>query len=253
MWDDVQTTPMAAAQPAGRGLGMMVPNAAGVRAASIPPAETLESRILGVDGNAYEGDLRATGRSRHFLRDRAIYTEGDDADCVFKVELGVVRTYKFLRDGRRQIYAFHGPGSLFGLEMGKAYGLSAAAASDCEVISYGRRNLERLAARNERLSLTLYSTVLGSLARAQQHTLSLGRRSAIEKLAIFLMSCSELPMVGADILLAMSRNDIADHLGLTIETVSRTFSDLVDRDFIELKGARHVCLLDIEGLRELCA
>jgi CRP/FNR family nitrogen fixation transcriptional regulator len=231
---------------------MMIPNAAGVRAAAIQADETLETRVLGADGHDYEGDLRVTGRARHFLRDREIYTEGDSADCVFKVEVGVVRTYNFLRDGRRQVYAFHGPGSVFGLEIGKAYGLSAAAASDCEVISYGRCNLERLAAHDERLSLLLYSTVLCGLARAQQHSLSLGRRSAIEKVAIFLMGCTELPIAGADILLAMSRNDIADHLGLTIETVSRSFSDLVDRAFIELKGARHVRLVDIAGLRELC-
>jgi CRP/FNR family nitrogen fixation transcriptional regulator len=238
---------------------MMIATAAGTgaakvdSAAAVHPAETLESRILGVDGNDREGGLRVPGRVRHFLRDRQIYTEGDDADCIFKVEMGVVRTYKFLRDGRRQVYAFHGPGSMFGLEIGKAYGLSAAAASDCDVISYGRRHLERLAVHDERLALLLYSTVLCSLARAQQHSLSLGQRSAIEKLAIFLMSCTELPIVGADILLAMSRNDIADHLGLTIETVSRTFADLVARAFIELKGARHICLVDVAGLRELCA
>lgn len=231
----------------------MIPNASGVRAAAIQPAATPETRILELNGSGYEGDLRVTGRARHFLRDREIYGEGDDAEFVFKVASGVVRTYKVLRDGRRQVYAFHGPGSVFGLELGKAYGLSAAAASDCEVISYDRRNLERLAARNEGVSLQLYSTVLCSLARAQQHSLSLGRRSAIEKLAIFLMSCAELPVAGADVLLAMSRKDIADHLGLTIETVSRTFSDLEDRAFIALKGARHVYLLDVAGLRDLSA
>jgi CRP/FNR family nitrogen fixation transcriptional regulator len=230
---------------------MLIPNAAG--AAWIQSAEAPEIQFLGLEGDGREGDLRPTGRARHFLRDREIYGEGDDADFVFKVGAGVVRTYKLLRDGRRQVYAFHGPGSVFGLEIGRAYGLSAAAASDCEVISYGRRNLERLAAHDERLSLQLYATVLCSLARAQQHSLSLGRRSAVEKLATFLMSCTELPAAGADILLAMSRKDIADHLGLTIETVSRTFADLEDRAFIELKGARRVCLLDVPGLRELCA
>jgi CRP/FNR family nitrogen fixation transcriptional regulator len=223
---------------------MMNPNADGLRTAEIQPAEALETPDL---------DLRTTGRARHFLRDREIYSERDDADHVFKVEAGVVRTYKLLRDGRRQVYAFHGPGSLFGLEIGKAYCLSAAAASDCSVISYERRHLERLAAQGERLSLELYLTVLRSLDRAQQHSLSLGRRSATEKLAIFLMNSTELPIVGTDILLAMSRKDIADHLGLTIETVSRTFSDLEERAFIEIKGARRVCLVDVAGLRELCA
>lgn len=221
-------------------------------AAPVEPAEASESPPLGVGGNRYRGDLRATGR-RHFLRDREIYSEGDDADCVFKIESGVVRTYKFLRDGRRHINAFHGPGSVIGLEVGKAYGISAAAASDCAVISYGRRNLEALASENDELLLQLFSSVLCSLARQQEHSVSLGRRSAIEKLAIFLMGCGEYSAAGEDILLEMSRKDIADYLGLTIETVSRTFSDLEHRAFIELHGARHIRLTDITGLRDLCA
>lgn len=208
---------------------------------------------LGVDAVGYRGDLRATGRARRYLRDREIYSEGDDADCVFKVESGVVRTYKFLRDGRRQVNAFHGPGSVIGLELGKVYGISAAAASDCAVISYARRNLEALASRQDQLLLQLFSSVLGSLAREQEHSVSLGRRSAVEKLAIFLMGCGGYSAEGEDILLEMSRKDIADYLGLTIETVSRTFSDLEHRAFIELHGARHIRLTDIPGLRDLCA
>ncbi len=222
-------------------------------AATVEPAETSENPLLRIGGNGYRGDLRATGRARHFLRDREIYSEGDDADTVFKVESGVVRTYKFLRDGRRHINAFHGPGSVIGLEVGKVYGISAAAASDCAVISYGRRNLETLASQNDQLQLQLFSSVLRNLARAQEHSVSLGRRSAVEKLALFLMGCGEHSAGGGDILLEMSRKDIADYLGLTIETVSRTFSDLEDRALIELHGARHVRLMDITRLRDLFA
>jgi CRP/FNR family nitrogen fixation transcriptional regulator len=227
---------------------MMIP-----KVTTIQPPDESETPILGVEGPGYRGDLHATGRVLHFLRNREIYSEGEDADCVYKVEAGVVRTYQCLRDGRRQIHSFHGPGDVFGLEIGRFHALSAAAASDCEVISYGRRNLEKMAAHSDQLSLQLYSSVLRSLALAQRHALSLGRRSAIEKLAIFLIGCAEEPIAGGDILLAMSRKDIADHLGLTIETVSRTFSDLEDRALIQLKGARHVCLVDVTGLRELCA
>jgi CRP/FNR family nitrogen fixation transcriptional regulator len=232
----------------------MIGSAAGrTSAAAIEPPNGFGTPNLGVGANGYLGDLRAAGRARHFLRNREIYSEGDDADCVFKVESGVVRTYKFLRDGRRQISAFHSPGSVFGMEMGESYGLSAAAASDCAVISYGRRNLEALAAHNGQLLQQLFSSVMFSLARAQEHSVSLGRRSAVEKLAIFLMGCGECSGGGRDILLEMSRKDIADYLGLTIETVSRTFSDLEHRAFIELSGARHVRLTDISGLRDLCA
>jgi CRP/FNR family nitrogen fixation transcriptional regulator len=160
-------------------------------AATVEPAQASENPPLEAGGNGYRGDLRATGRARHFLRDREIYSEGEDADCVFKVQSGVVRTYKFLRDGRRHINAFHGPGSVIGLEVGEVYGISAAAASDCAVISYGRRNLETLASNSDELLLQLFSSVLCNLAREQEHSISLGRRSAVEKLAIFLMGCGE--------------------------------------------------------------
>ena len=79
-----------------------------------------EIRNLGADGTRYQDDLRATGRARHFLRDREIFGHGHDANHVFKVEADVVRTYKFLRDGRRQVDAFM-VSSAFGLEIGATY------------------------------------------------------------------------------------------------------------------------------------
>lgn len=212
-----------------------------------------EPGTLCVHSNGYHGDLRATGRAQHFVRDREIYRDGDDADHVFKVDAGVVRSYKFLRDGRRQVNAFHVPGHVFGLEVGARYSLSAAAASDCTVIAYRRRHLEQLAANNDKLSIQLFSSALRSLARAQEHSLSLGRRTAVEKVAMFLIGCSEYSPGSDDIILAMKRKDIADYLGLTIETVSRTFADLEHRAFIELAGVRQVRLRDTAALRDLCA
>ncbi len=232
---------------------MTIPNAVGVAAATSQPLDIFENRILSVSGSGYLGDLRVAGRTRHFLRDREIYSEGDAADYVFKVETGVVRSYTVLRDGRRQIDAFHGPGGVFGLEHGTAYRLSAAAASDCVLISYRRCNLEKLAAHNEQVSLQLFSSLLCSLAHAQEHAISLGRRSAIEKVAIFIIGYAKPATGGNDILLAMSRKDIADYLGLTIETVSRAFAHLEHGAFIELRGTRQVSIVDMVGLRGLCA
>jgi CRP-like cAMP-binding protein len=231
---------------------MMNLNACVASAATIQSADAPETRPFGIAGNADIGNLRATGRERHFVRDRQIYGEGDDADCAFQVVAGIVRTYKYLRDGRRQICNFHGPGKLFGLEIGQAYGLSAAAASDCTVTSYRRRTLERLAAIDIQLLHQLFSSALCGMARMKQHSITLGRRTAVERLAIFLVDCTEYSMVGNDILLAISRRDIADHLGLTIETVSRTLSELEERACIELSGPRCVHLIDIAGLRDLC-
>jgi CRP/FNR family nitrogen fixation transcriptional regulator len=214
---------------------------------------SVASGEFAVDRRGYEGDLHATGRARHFIRDREIYTDGNDAEYVFKVEAGVVRTYKFLRDGRRQVDAFHGPGNVFGLEIGAKYSFSAAAASDCVVISYRRSSLEKLAVSNEQLSLQLFSSALRSLARAREHSLSLGRRTAVEKVAAFLLGCTEHTRGGDDVFLAMTRKDIADHLGLTIETVSRTLAKLEERSLIRLVGTRQVRLTDTSALKNLCA
>jgi CRP/FNR family nitrogen fixation transcriptional regulator len=253
MFGAVQTTLPRAPSVQAEQFDMTIPIPAGGAAATNGLSGAFEIRNLGADGTRYEDDLRATGRARHFLRNREIFGHGHDANHVFKVEAAVVRTYKFLRDGRRQVDAFHGPGNVFSLEIGAKYSFSAAAASDCIVISYGRRNLEKLAANNEQLSLQLFSSALRSLARAQEHSLSLGRRTAVEKVATFLMGCTEYSRGGNDIFLAMTRKDIADYLGLTIETASRTFARLEEGSLIELIGTRQVRLTDTSALRNLCA
>ncbi len=231
----------------------MIANPNGGAAALNRHREVFETRPIGVDLPVNHGDIHAIGRTRRFTRDQVIYNDGDDADHVYQVDSGVVRTCKFLRDGRRQVSAFHAAGKLFGLESGPRYSLSAAAASDCSLTSYGRQHLERLAATDEALSLQLFASALSSLASAQEHSLSLGCRSAVEKVAMFLIGYADYANGGVDIILAMTRKDIADYLGLTIETVSRTFSHLEHRALIELHGARKVRLTDAASLRELCA
>jgi CRP/FNR family nitrogen fixation transcriptional regulator len=198
--------------------------------------------------------LRAIGRSRRFARDQEIYGDGENADHIYKVAVGVVRTYKFLRDGRRHVDAFYGEGSVFGLELGSRYSLSAAAAGDCTVICYRRGSLESFASHQERTSLHLLASALKSLARAQEHCLSLGCRTAVEKLAVFLLAGADAGGAGAsnEVVLGMTRKDIADHLGLTIETVSRTFAELERRALIELHGARLVRLVKKSDLQGLC-
>ena len=197
------------------------------------------------------GGLRAIGPVMHFAQDRDIYGEGDDADVFFKVVSGVVRTCKFLSDGRRQIDSFHVAGDVFGLEAGAKHGLCAEAVCDCTVISYRRRGLEMLAANDESLSHQLFSFAMRSLARAQEHSLLLGRRSAIEKVAAFLVEWAEHAPESKVITLAMTRQDIADYLGLTMETVSRTLSQLERDALIELPTARQIRMKNLTALRNL--
>lgn len=199
------------------------------------------------------GSPLSTGSVLNFTQDREIYGEGDQAKFFFKVVSGVVRTCKFLSDGRRQIDSFHIAGEFFGLELGDEYSLSAEAVSDCTIIAYRRHGLEGLAANDGALSGMLFSHAMRSLARAQEHSLLLGRRSAIEKVAAFLIEWADHSPEGDVAVLAMTRHDIADYLGLTIETVSRTLSQLERDGLIDLPTSRQIQLNDAEALRELNA
>ena len=194
--------------------------------------------------------LHARGKTRHFDRDGEIYCDGDAAEFFFLVMSGVVRTCKFLADGRRQVDAFHGRGDIFGLELGANYSLSAAAVCKCTVKSYPRRFLKIVAASDVGLTQQLFLHAMRNLTRARDHSISLGRRTAIEKVALFLNECSQYSPDPGLIDLVMKREDIADYLGLTMETISRAFSRLEHDAFIELSGSRRVQIRDPGGLRK---
>jgi CRP/FNR family transcriptional regulator, nitrogen fixation regulation protein len=186
-----------------------------------------------------------------FAQDSEIYAEGEEARSYYKVITGMVRCCKFSLDGRRQIDAFYVPGDVFGVEAGGEHRRSAEAVCDCTVISYRRKGLEALAATDERLAQWFFSYALRSLARAQDHSLVLGRRSAAQKLAAFLLEIAAHTPHGEAIELAMTRQDIADYLGLTIETVSRTLSQFERNAVIAIPSTRRIRLKDLASLREL--
>jgi CRP/FNR family nitrogen fixation transcriptional regulator len=214
-------------------------------------AAGVEMANLSLVGEGYRRGLPAVGSALSFGENRGIYGEGDEADLFFKVALGVVRTCTFLSDGRRQIDAFYVPGNVFGIELGAEHSLSAETVCDSTVIAYRRRDLEALAANSEGFSRQLFSYAMQNLARAQRHAVLLGRRCAIEKLSAFLTDWAAYTP-GSDVLtLQMPRQDIADYLGLSIETISRTFAHLEGKALIELPTARQVRLMDSEGLRDL--
>ena len=190
------------------------------------------------------------GAVHNFTQDHEIFSEGADADYFYKVVSGVVRTCKFLVDGRRQIDAFHIPGDVFGLESGSEYRLSAEAVSDCTVIAFRKT---KSAAGDPALSHELLGFAMQSMVRAQAHSLLLGRHSAMEKVAGFLLDWAEKSASQAMLSLAMTRQDIADYLGLTIETVSRTLSQLERDNVIDLPSARQIRLRNLDLLEDLAA
>jgi CRP/FNR family nitrogen fixation transcriptional regulator len=197
--------------------------------------------------------LRAAGSVIQFSEGKEIFAEGDHADAFFKVVSGVVRICKFLNDGRRQIEAFHAEGDVFGFELGDEYALSAEAVSDCTLIRYRRRGVEVLAQKDEAVMGQLFKYAIHNMARAQGHSLLLGRRGAVEKVASFLLEWAGDAGQSQIINLAMMRQDIADYLGLTIETVSRTLTQLERDGFIALPNSKQVRLRNIEALEDLAA
>ena len=189
------------------------------------------------------------GAVHNFSQDHEIFSEGAPADYFYKVVSGVVRTCKFLRDGRRQIDGFHIPGDVFGLGASAEYRLSAEAVSECTVIAYRKPKL----AADPVLSQELLGFAMQNMVRAQAHSLLLGRHSAVEKVAGFLLDWAEKSHNQLTLSLAMTRQDIADYLGLTIETVSRTLSQLERDKVIELPSVRQIRLRNLDMLEGLAA
>jgi CRP/FNR family nitrogen fixation transcriptional regulator len=222
-------------------------------AAIAPAVIARASREPADSGAGRDHALPAAGTVVHFRQDCEIYGEGDEAETFFKVVSGVVRTCKFLTDGRRQIDAFYVEGDIFGFEADGEHRLSAEAVSDCTLISYRRRNVDRSAASHDGLSRQLFSYAMHDLARAQDHSLLLGRKSAVEKVATFLIDWAARSPRRETVALAMTRQDIADYLGLTIETVSRTLSQLERDALIELPTARQIHFRNPAALRALNA
>lgn len=183
-----------------------------------------------------------------FDRNEEVFGEGEPAEFVYKVVSGAVRSFRILSDGRRQIDRFHLPGDLFGIEDGEEHRFSAEAIADCRIALVKRSSLEAAVMRDSAAARLLWGLACRDLDRAREHMLLLGRKSATERVATFLI---EMSASAAAIDLPMCRNDIADYLGLTIETVSRTLTQLERRGVIDLPSSRHVELRDRAALAGL--
>jgi CRP/FNR family nitrogen fixation transcriptional regulator len=197
--------------------------------------------------------LCALGIAMSFARNMEIYAEGEPAGNVYKVVSGVVRISKMLRDGRRQISAFHTPGDMFGFEVDGRHHASAEAVTSVKVIAYKRQSLLAAGARSADLVRDLLNLTMVGLSHTQEHVLLLGRKNALERVAAFLLDFAERTKGNSVVELAMTRHDIADYLGLTLETVSRTLAALKEQGTIRLEGARRVHLLDKERLAAMTA
>lgn len=189
-----------------------------------------------------------------FRKGQTVFSEGAAAQHFYEVVAGTVRTSQLLKDGRRQIDAFHLKGDLFGFESSSWHRVGAEAIDDVTLRIYPRSQLERMLAEDSEFAQRVVAAMMRSIERAQSHMLLLGRKSALERIATFLLDMSGRLSEMSHLDLPMSRSDIADHLGLTIETVSRTLTQLERKGVIELPSHRRsIILRDRTALRRLDA
>lgn len=221
------------------------------------PACPVPAALMGRTGCLGSSDqsepFRAAGSVTHVPEGREIFAQGAGNDVFYKVVSGVVRTCKFLNDGRRQIESFHVAGDVFGFELGDERQLSAEAVSECTLICYRRRSVEALGQKDGAVTRQLLQYAMQNLTQAQSHSLLLGRRGAAEKVAAFLLDWADRSDQQGTVRLAMTRQDIADYLGLTIESVSRSLSQFERNGVIALPNARDVRIRNAEALEDLAA
>jgi len=223
------------------------------------PRPASPARALSPVGTA--GDLReeaaveASGRKLHFAPRSLIFLEGDRADAVHQIVSGAAMLYKLLPDGRRQVVEILGPDDVFGFSPTGIHDVSAETLTAVRCTVFECAAVERSPALMSRLSSRLYA----QLCALHEHVMLLGRKSALERIASFLMRC--LPGRGgpsclgpprardrADVRLAMTRYGIADYLGLTIETVSRSLARLKRRGIVSISKIDEVCIHDVCAL-----
>jgi CRP/FNR family transcriptional regulator len=203
------------------------------------------------------GELPAMAAIRtdvRFAPGQSIFFEGDTADFLFNVKLGVVKLFKLLADGRTQITGFLFPGDFLGLALLNKYSYSVEAVTAAELCKFPRVEFEALLTRFPALEQRLLANASDEIASAQEQMLLLGRKTAQERLATFLLMMRKRAASPTDsdtVILPMSRQDIGDFLGLTIETVSRTVTRLRKSGAIELPDPNRVIIRDIEMLQDL--
>jgi CRP/FNR family nitrogen fixation transcriptional regulator len=193
--------------------------------------------------------LERLGVRMTFAMGEEIFGQDEDADLIHSSVRGAVRTTRLLSDGRRQIGNFYYKNDLIGLETGDTHRFSAEALTDCVILVVKRSSLKAFSGDGE-LDRAIWEATRRELERTQEHLLVLGRKTACEKVASFLMDLAQRDAVET-IDLPMGRQDMADYLGLTIETVSRMVTQLQGSKIVEFTGSRHFRVRRWEALERL--
>jgi CRP/FNR family transcriptional regulator len=229
-------------------------------AQTISICENCEARPISVCSSIGDAELHRLASAASVIEAEAgktLINEGDPADHFFNLTKGTVKLFKLLPDGRRQITGFAHRGDFLGLAVSHSYAFSAEAVNNVRYCRFSRTSLRRVMDDFPALEKRLLDVASNELVAAQEQMLLLGRKTARERVASFLLAhqarvtpCEHHAMPEF-IELPMTRGDIADYLGLTIETVSRTFTRLKNDGLIGIPAADKVRILDGEGLADL--
>ena len=220
-------------------------------------AAALAPRFNAFDDLRLTNGENPTSRVNEFTYTKGteIYGEGEPAVYVYQVKKGAVRSYKLLSDGRRQISEFHLVGDIFGLTSSEYHRFTTEAVIDTTLSLINRESLETRARTDGPVARNLLSMTARDLKHAEDHLLLLGRKDALEKVATFLIEMDKRLTAAGAMTLPMVRNDIADYLGLTVETVSRALSQLHRAGIVSVAGKqslrREITILDRRQLLSL--
>lgn len=195
--------------------------------------------------------LASFGSIVFFGQNDTIYNEGDEDTCSYKVLTGAVRLSKMMSNGRRQIVKFALPGDFFGINWLHQQAETADALIDVQLLSFAYGHLQRLCDECREVRTEVISSLCHDLWATQNHLVLLGRQSALERVALFLVTLAERTREPNQhqIPMPMSRQDIADYLGLTIETVCRMLTRLRSSSIIDVGDRYSVTIRDMDALK----
>jgi len=186
-----------------------------------------------------------------FAPGEALFWEGDEAGHIFDVQAGLLRVYKILQDGRRAVMGFVYPGDVLGVSFQDRYLFTAEAVTEVKARRYSRGRFFARVNESPALRPQLFALLCDEMSAAQDQMVLLGRKSAEERVVSFLLAIHRKCGTDAEIELPMSRLDMADYLGLTIETVSRMMTSLVRRGLIRPTGRHRLALRRLNALQEI--
>ena len=207
-------------------------------------------RLLGELGDL--SHAKVSSSEFKYRKDTEIFGQAEPADYIYQVIEGAVRSHMLLSDGRRQIGAFHLPGDIFGLGNGDFHRFTAEAIVDTTVRLVKRQSLERAAKTDPAMVRSLLTMTTANLRHVENHILLLGCNTARERVAAFLVEMNCRLTTPDIIALPMTRRDISDYLGLTVETVSRALSAFKRKGYLTVAGSlqRDIVVLNPAGLTE---